>query len=101
MPISIGPYSYYDTKYQICWLTPSRARTSYGYTTTVRVDGSDGYMDILNGRTVTVNDVTIVMRNISLTPYPIVIVLKLTNVNSATKYCGIALDVDIGCSAKA
>jgi hypothetical protein len=39
-----------------------------------------------------VNDVTVVMRNILLTPYTILMVLKLTNVNSATEYCGIALD---------
>jgi hypothetical protein len=90
MPISIGRYSYCDTRYQICWLRPSRARTSYGCTTTVCVDGSDGYVDISNCGTVTVNDVTVVMRKILLTPYTILIVLKQTNVNSAAKYCGIA-----------
>jgi hypothetical protein len=93
MPISIGPYRYYDTRYQICWLTPSRARTSYSCTTTVHVDGSDGYVSISNG--VTVDNVAVVMRNILLTPYTILIELKQTNVNSATEYCGIALDADM------
>jgi hypothetical protein len=64
MPISIGPYGFSDHDYPIYWLTLSQVRTSYGCTTTVRVDGSDGYVSISNG--VTVNNVTVAMRNISM-----------------------------------
>jgi hypothetical protein len=60
---------------------------------TLRVaTGQEDPLSIFNGGTVTVNGVTLVMRNISLRLYTILIGLKFMNGNSMTSICDVAID---------
>jgi hypothetical protein len=56
--------------------------------------GQESSVNVLNGGVVTLNNVALVMRNVSLTPYTILIVLKLTNVNPGARVCDVVVCAD-------
>jgi hypothetical protein len=51
-------------------------------------------VNVSNGSIVILNNVTLVMRTISLPPYTILIVFKLTSVNSGACVCDVAVYAD-------
>jgi hypothetical protein len=53
----------------IYWLRPAQMRTLLGSTTTFCVGSQVSSVNVLSGGTVSLNDVMLVLRNISLTPY--------------------------------
>jgi hypothetical protein len=61
---------------------------------TLRVGLQEGSLGFLSGGRASMNEVALAIRHVSLTPSAIIIILKLTNVNSRVRVCDIALDAD-------
>jgi hypothetical protein len=53
-----------------------------------------GSLGFLSGGRASLNEVALAIQHVSLTPSAIVIILKLTNVNSGVHVCDVALDAD-------
>jgi hypothetical protein len=51
-------------------------------------------MNFLSGGRASLNDVALAIRHVALTPYIILMVLKLTNVSSRVSVCDVTLDAD-------
>jgi hypothetical protein len=51
-------------------------------------------MDSLSGGGMRLNDVTLVIRNVSVTRHAILIIFESMNVSSGVRACGVALDAD-------
>jgi hypothetical protein len=54
----------------------------------------------LSGGRASLNDVALAIQNVSLPPFAIIIMLKLTNVNSRVDVYDVALDVQVACDQR-
>jgi hypothetical protein len=54
----------------------------------------DGSMDSVSGRETRLNDVTLVLRNVSVTGHTICIIFESTNVNLRVRVSDVAVDAD-------
>jgi hypothetical protein len=94
VPIRIVPYS--NSIYDIYWLPSSQILPSLGSVTTLPVGGEESSVNVLDGERVSMNDVTLVMRNLSLTPSTILIMLQLPSVSPEGGICDVAVYADTG-----
>jgi hypothetical protein len=67
---------------------------------TLHVGSQERSMGFLSGGRASLNDVALAIPHVTLIPYTILMVLKLTNISSRVSTCDIALDADTFASSK-